>query len=249
MPSSFYKDSKLKIYLENHKIRKGYCGDKLFYTCGNTVTYVVNGANYYEDVEEGASVLSPTSFTPAKPGWTFHGWSLSAAGHSVQTNLTMGENPIALYAVWRRENNVPDQPLVWTYDGAAEKLTPYNPGGDWTAEVSIDEVTDIFNNTAGNVLCNIRVGGTVGRSFVSKPIYGSSAYEVLDYRIEEYTGYPGYGGASFQISGSGNITADCNKWEPYPSDGTTYYKHYTGGDIHISNVVKKGTSTVEWSVG
>lgn len=246
MPAGFYGSSKLKINFANQKIKKGYCGSMLFYSCGNTVTYVVNGTNYDEDVEEGASVLSPASFTPSKPGWTFCGWSLSADNHSVQTNLIMGESPVTLYAVWSKESSVPDQNLSWTYDGAAEDLTPYNPDGNWTATVSIDNVTDMFNATVGETYCTITVGGTAGRVFKSSPIYGPDYSplnpDIVGYRISEEAGHPGFGGASFNISGSGSITASCSKWDPP-------YKHYTGGDIHISNVVRKGYSSIEYAVG
>ena len=246
MPASFYQALKLKINFANQKIKKGYYGSMLFYSCGNTVTYVVNGTNYDEDVEEGASVLSPASFTPGKPGWTFCGWSLSADNHSIQTNLVMGENPMTLYAVWSKETYVPAENLPWTYNGAAEALTPYNPGGNWNATVSIDNVTDMFNATVGETYCTITVGGTAGRVFKSSPIYGPDYSpanpDVTGYSISEEPGHPGFGGASFQISGSGSITAACSKWDPP-------YKHYTGGDIHIGNVVRAAHSSTEYSVG
>lgn len=240
MPGSFYTSSKLKINYGNLKIKKGYCGSKLVYTCGNSVTYVVNGMNYEEDVEEGATVLSPTSFTPTKSGWTFRGWSKQAGSTYIQTNLIMGENHMTLYAVWSKGDYVPDQPMSFTYDGPADGLS-YNPGGNWTASAYVDEVTDIGNNTQGFIYVTVSVGGTVGRRWTKNPAPDSGAsVSPADGNTIEDTGTAGYGGKSFSISGSGNITASI-------SDNGAWKR--SGGDVHISNVVKKGFSTVDWSVG
>lgn len=242
MPAGFYGSSKLKINFANQKIKKGYCGSMLFYSCGNTVTYVVNGTNYDEDVEEGASVLSPASFTPSKPGWTFCGWSLSADNHSVQTNLIMGESPVTLYAVWSKESSVPDQPLSMSYDGPASGCN-LNPGGNWEVNVSIDDA-DINNGSTGFVYLSISVGGTVGRSWTSNAIPSGETDELgnVIYRYEqtEDKGTAGYGGKTFSVNGSGNITANANR--------TGGFGH-SGGEVHISNIVRKGYSEIEWSVG
>lgn len=237
MPSSFYKDSKLKIYLENHKIKKGYCGDKLVYTCGNTVTYVANGINYYEDVEEGASVLSPTSFTPGKPGWTFRGWSLSNTNHSVQTNLIMGESPMTLYAVWSQGESVPDQPISFSYDGPALDLE-YSPRGAWEATAWVDKPDAITNATTGIMYLSISVNGR-GRSW-QIPSEGHSADAVED------TGTAGYGGKTFTISGGSteNIKGTANP-DPEWTGGQSWY----GGDVHVSNVILKGYNNTNWFVG
>lgn len=68
------------------------------------MTYHVDtGITYQEEVDEGASVLSPTSFTPTKQGWTFIGWRQdTAASGTVLTSLAMGDNPVVLYAVFRQ---------------------------------------------------------------------------------------------------------------------------------------------------
>lgn len=79
-------------------------GDKVVYSSGNIVTYYVDsGKMYKEEVEEGASCLSPKTFTPTKSGWTFVGWRInSTATSEVFSSLVMGENPISLYAVFRQ---------------------------------------------------------------------------------------------------------------------------------------------------
>lgn len=240
MPASFFSSSKLKINYGNLKIKRGYAGTKLVYTCGNTVTYVVNGTNYNEDVEEGASVLSPTSFIPNKPGWTFRGWSKQAGSTNIQSTLIMGEAPITLYAVWSKGDYVPDQNLTFTYDGPADGLN-YNPGGSWTATASVDDVYDIGNNTQGFIYVTVSVGGKIGRKWTKNPAPDSGApVSPADGNTVEDTGTAGYGGKQFSISGSGNITASI-------SDNGAWKR--SGGDVHISNVVKKGFSTVDWSVG
>lgn len=240
MPGSFYTGLKLKINSGNKKIRKGYCGSKLIYSCGNIVTYVVNGTNKEDYVEEGATILSPTSFTPVKPGWTFRGWSKQAGSTHIQTNLIMEDEPITLYAVWNKDDYVPDQPMSFTYDGPADGLN-YNPGGRWTASASVDEVTDIGNNTQGFIYVTVSINDTVGRRWTKNPAPDSgTSVSPADGNTIEDTSTVGYGGRSFSISGSGSITASI-------SDNGAWKR--SGGDVHLSNVVKKGYSTVDWSVG
>lgn len=242
MPGSFKGPDKLKIYFGSIKIRKGYAGSKLVYSVGNPVTYIENGLQHIEDVEEGLTVLSPTSFSPNKPGWSFLGWSISPSSTNIQTNLVMGEAPITLYAVWNRGSYVPDQPLSIVYDGPASGCN-LNPGGNWEAMASVDDA-DINNGSTGQVYLTISVGGTVGRSWTSYAINSgntdSAGNPIYNYRQEENTGTPGYGGKTFSISGSGNITANANR--------TGGYGH-SGGNVHVMNVVRKGYDTTEYSVG
>lgn len=245
MPGSFYTSSKIKINYGNLKIRKGYCGTKLVYTCGNSVTYVVNGTNYEEDVEEGATVLSPTSFTPSKYGWTFRGWSNQAGSTYIQTNLKMGNEPMTLYAVWSKTegDSVPDQNTGLSYSGPADGCN-LNPGGSWTATVSAGALSDAGNSTGGYLYPSIIVGGTTIRKWVSVTGADDGFINDSDTRGDFYeaSGTPGYGGRSCTISGTGNITASVD------SDGCW---KISGGDISVTNVIRKGydnTHTV-WSVG
>lgn len=93
---------KVKLYLGNKAIKAMYLGNKKVYSSGNTVTYRVDsGVTYTEEVDEGASCLSPKSFTPTKSGWNFVGWRTdSTANGTVLTNKVMGDEPITLYAVF-----------------------------------------------------------------------------------------------------------------------------------------------------
>ncbi len=95
---------KPKFYLGDQKVKAIWLGGVKVYSAGNIVTYHVDtGITYQEEVDEGASVLSPTSFTPTKQGWTFIGWRQdTAASGTVLTSLAMGDNPVVLYAVFRQ---------------------------------------------------------------------------------------------------------------------------------------------------
>lgn len=71
---------------------------------GRLVTYIVdNDVAYTEEVTKGKSVLSPTTFTPTKNGYTFVGWREDdTASSSVLNSKTMGDSPITLFAVFKQ---------------------------------------------------------------------------------------------------------------------------------------------------
>ncbi len=104
MAKGFIGASGYKGYLGAVKLRKGYIGATRVYSAGNMVTYHVDsGVTYQEEVDDGATCLSPKTFTPAKSGWEFVGWRINAnAINDVYTNKVMGDNPITLYAVFRK---------------------------------------------------------------------------------------------------------------------------------------------------
>lgn len=70
---------------------------------GNKCTYIVDtGVSYEEEVDSGASCLSPTTFTPTKSGWIFVGWREdTVASSDVLSTKVMGDDPVTLYAVFR----------------------------------------------------------------------------------------------------------------------------------------------------
>ena len=104
MAKGFIGATSYKAYLGATKMKAGYIGATRVYSAGSTVTYVVdNGVSYTEEVDSGASCLSPKSFAPTKSGWTFVGWRQDkTASGSVLSDLTMGDSPITLYAVFRQ---------------------------------------------------------------------------------------------------------------------------------------------------
>lgn len=95
---------KAKLNIGAAKVKKMYRGDVKVYSAGNICTYHVDtGITYQEEVDEGASCLSPKSFTPAKAGWEFVGWREDqTAGSSVLTGKLMGDDPVTLYAVFQK---------------------------------------------------------------------------------------------------------------------------------------------------
>lgn len=104
-------NKKSKIYIGNAKVSKVYLGSTKIYSSGSTCTYICDGSTYQEEIDEGASCLSPKTFTPTKSGWEFAGWRQDAAANgSVLSSLVMGDAPITLYAVFR-------QTITLSYNG------------------------------------------------------------------------------------------------------------------------------------
>ena len=94
----------IKLICSDHKVAKIYCQNEVIYSSGNIVTYHVSpGVTYQEEVDEGASCLSPKTFTPSLSGWTFVGWRGDASANAnVHQSLVMGDNPVVLYTVFRQ---------------------------------------------------------------------------------------------------------------------------------------------------
>lgn len=65
------------------------------------MTYNFNGRNYIQEYDEGQDVLHPTVVSPAVSGATFLGWTTSKSGTTALTSLTMGSDPITLYALFK----------------------------------------------------------------------------------------------------------------------------------------------------
>lgn len=93
-----------KIFFVTEKIKKVYIGEQKVYSAGSTVTYRVDsGVTYREEVDSGASCLSPKSFTPAKSGYAFLGWRTDIKPETgICGSLVMEDSPITLYAVFRK---------------------------------------------------------------------------------------------------------------------------------------------------
>lgn len=93
--------TKMKLFAGEDKIKKAYLGTEKIYSAGSTVTYYVDSNTYYtEEVDSGVSCLNPT---PTKSGWEFLGWREdTVASGDVLSGKIMGDEPIALYAVFRQ---------------------------------------------------------------------------------------------------------------------------------------------------
>lgn len=101
--------SKYSILHNGTRLRKGYHNSNVeIWSAGNIVTYHVDNYNTYnEEVDYGATCLSPTSFVPYKDGWIFVGWREDAAASAnVLNNKVMDSDPIVLYAVFKRDITV-----------------------------------------------------------------------------------------------------------------------------------------------
>lgn len=96
--------SKSRLFIGSFKIKKGYLGNTRVYSSGNIVTYHVDsGITYQEEVDYENSCLSPTTFTPVVAGYEFVGWRTdSQASGNVLSYKNMGDDPIELYAVFKR---------------------------------------------------------------------------------------------------------------------------------------------------
>lgn len=72
------------------------------------VVYMVDtGIGYKENVQLGSTALLPESFTPTKEGYTFVGWRRdNTASGDILTECTVGEDPLTLWAVFRKSYNV-----------------------------------------------------------------------------------------------------------------------------------------------
>ena len=77
------------------------------------VVYMIDaGEGYKEEVQLGATALLPETFIPQKEGYTFVGWRYDTeASNDILTECTVGEDPITLWAVFRKE-------VYLTYDGS-----------------------------------------------------------------------------------------------------------------------------------
>ncbi len=137
-----------KLYIGNQKVKRAYLGNQRVYSAGNIVTYKVDSnVTYTEEVDSDATCLSPTTFTPAKSGWSFVGWREdSAANGTIIGSKVMGDDPITLYAVFRQ----------------TVKLTIYNNS---TAATSQSGYRYYNNANVANPTFTVAAASRVGWSF------------------------------------------------------------------------------------
>lgn len=103
--------------------KKVYVNGKLFFSAGNIVTYIVDGAKYTEEVESGQSCLSPKNFTPRKTGCIFLGWSESAYSATILPEKVMDSDPITLYAVFQYNGGTITQTISQNQDTVKTTIT------------------------------------------------------------------------------------------------------------------------------
>lgn len=157
---------KTKLMLSSGRIKKAYLGDVLHYSSSNPVTYIVDtSVQHVEQVEYGASCLSPKTFTPQKSGYVFVGWREDdKANSSVLQSKLMGSSPITLYAVFKKT-------ITLSYNGngatsgstAAQSDNQYYNNGNTanpTFTISANGFTRSYYNFA-----NWRMGSTSGTQY------------------------------------------------------------------------------------
>lgn len=113
-----------KLFLGNKKVKNSYLGNSSVYSGAAGVTYKVDtNLSYTEEIEDGADATKPTSFTPAKSGWTFVGWREDSTASSavLSSKIITDDKPITLYAVFQANVTV-------TYNGNGQT------GGSTAAE-------------------------------------------------------------------------------------------------------------------
>lgn len=95
-----------KMNYNGQKVKKWYHDGVKVFTAGNVVTYYFNPSDYaQEEVDSEASVLAPktVNYLNHFSGWTFVGWREDkTASSSVLSSKVMGDEPITLYAVYKR---------------------------------------------------------------------------------------------------------------------------------------------------
>ena len=110
------------VYNGNIKIGQIYKGYKLVYQSAFRITYVIDkDREYVEKVVPKKSILSPTTFTPTKEGWTFVGWNTNKDATTGLTSYKMPAENKTLYAIFRKE--AIKQSVSWNSNGATLSST------------------------------------------------------------------------------------------------------------------------------
>ena len=192
------QNSKAKLMCGGKKVVKMYCQGDVIYSSGNICTYIVRGAKYTQEYEEGQSVLSPSVVKPSLSGATFLGWSISASSTSVVNSLVMGDEPITLYAVFKYANlTIINSSTLYTLENDSTK-TIYTLGSNYDSYTITAKVDSfgVANATIGRVTAFVYIGNTKVRSR-----YSDRAEAVS----KEQTGYIGTNGITFTLTGTGNV--------------------------------------------
>lgn len=230
-----------KISIGNTNITKISIGDTLVYTSGNTVTYYVDTNTVYkEEVGAGETVLDPKSFTPSKTDWEFLGWRLNnQASGVVESNLTMGDDPITLYAVFKQAIT------VTYYNGNTTKQTAveyryYNNRNSTNPTFTINQA-DLTGSGWHAIGWSI---GTTANAVISYPALSNTS---ISADVTLYAMYTANITLSYNNNGgTGNMAS---------STGTSYYNSGSGATLYPSFTLaangfsKAHYNFVRWRMG
>ena len=93
-----------KLNFNGEIVKKWYHNGVLVFNSGYKITYKVDSStSYEEEVDSDASILSPTSFTPTKSGYTFVGWKEDTTANSSVLTSKVATEDSTLYAVFKKD--------------------------------------------------------------------------------------------------------------------------------------------------
>lgn len=242
-------NKKSKIYIGNTKVSKVYLGNTKIYSSGSTCTYICDGNTYQEEIDDGASCLSPKTFTPAKSGWEFLGWTLDAnVGENIAdkiiTELSMEGEELTLYAIFKQ-----DIILTTVSEGASTstcKQAYYNNGNISYPKFTISNpiIADAaFKGWSTNISSASIAYTTISNVTFSKSatLYAVKQYNnktLLSYSSETLRAVPQgyYSPADEESKLISNGVLICGP-------DTKYSSYMVTGDVRISNLQINNTTT------
>lgn len=227
------------ITYNGQKVKKWNHNGVKVYSAGNIVTYRVDtNVVYTEEVDEGASCLSPKTFTPVKSGWTFLGWRIDAtASATVLTSKVMGDTPITLYAVFTTEVT------VGYYNGTPPiktqtKMRYYNNGNVANPSFTLAQAA-LSGWTAR--------GWSTGTSADASITYGNGVTFSRDSNITLYGMY--YKTVTVSYNGNGNTsgsTAAQTGTRYYNSNGRNLNPTFT---LNANGFARTNSTWLAWAIG
>ena len=124
------------------KVKKWFHNDARVFSAGNIVTYYVDsGVTRSVEMDSDVDILSDESiYIPEKDGWTFVGWrDDETASGDVLSSKIMGDEPIALYAVYCRIITLSYKVNGTTYTETGTRY--YNNGNTANATFTVSDPT------------------------------------------------------------------------------------------------------------
>lgn len=221
-----------KPFTGSQRIKQAYVGNVRVFTSSNMVYYHVDTGNIkQEEVDYGASTLSPKTFTPVKTGYSFVGWSGSATSHNVLSSNIMGDNPVHLYAVFRQNITV----TYYNGNATASTVSNYRRYNNGTV---INPSFTLTQKALSGWTARGWSTGTAGNSGIT---YGNGAAFTRDSNITLYGMYQQtvtvtyYNGSTSALSTSGT--------KYYNSNGNVVNPSFTLTQATLSGWTARGWSS------
>lgn len=94
-----------KIIYNGAQIKKGYCNGVNVFTSDHIVTYRIKGQTWTATIEDGENGATTTAANTARgkmgSGDTFLGWTKTNGSTSYSNNISITDDGIILYGVWK----------------------------------------------------------------------------------------------------------------------------------------------------